>query len=431
MKPMQRRPLMKGILAAAAAPMFIPARLLGKDAPSSRITLGCIGLGGHGVEVNVNSFLHEETARIVSVCDVFKSRRENVRTLVNEHYGTSDCRSVADFREIIADPAIDAVVISTPDHWHVPISLMALEAGKNVFCEKPTLTMGEGRELADAVKTHGAVFQAALEDRSLIHYHKMVEWVLNGAIGTLKKIDVVLPKGFIYPEEAESPVPEDLDYGMWLGPAPFSPYTKSRTDAMVWRMIRDYSAGMLLDWGTHLVDTAQLAADAPGGCAVEVEGSGLVPENSLTNVPVEFDLRYRYANDVAMHVRSSDLDGLGSSVSLRFEGTSGWIERKGWGGALAAADPEILRTRYTPETTKLWPLPPREHQNFIDCIRSGKPTTYTAETLRELCATLHMGAIAIETGQKLKWDQKMDRFDNEAANQLCSRTRREDWKTGR
>jgi len=428
-KSIQRRPLLQGILAAATAPMFIPSRLLGREAPSNQITLGCIGTGNHGTKVNLNSFLHEDAARIVAVCDVFKSRRENARTMVNERYGTPDCRSVADFRELIADPGIDAVAISTPDHWHVPMSLMALEAGKNVFCEKPTLTMVEGRELADAVKKHGAVFQAALEDRSLIHFHKMVEWVLNGAIGDLTHIDVVLPKGYVHPSENESPIPEGLDYDMWLGPAPFHPYTQTRTDPMVWRMIRDYSNGLLLDWGTHLVDTAQLAAKAPDGCTVEVEGSGIIPENSQTNVPIEFDLHYRYANDIAMRVRSSELPGLGESVSIRFEGSNGWIERKGWSGPLTASDPTILRTRYTPETTKLWPLPPREHRNFLDCIRSGKPTTYTAEILRELCATLHMGAIAMETGRKLQWNPLAESFVNDdAANRLCFRPRRTDWK---
>ena len=173
-KAMPRRPLLQGILATATAPLFIPARLLGREAPSNRIALGCIGTGGHGTDVNVSSFLYEDAARIAAVCDVFPSRRENARNMVNEKYGTTDCRSVADFRELVADPAIDAVVISTPDHWHVPMSLMALEAGKHVFCEKPTLTMAEGRELADAVKKHGAVFQTALEDRSLIHFHNAI-----------------------------------------------------------------------------------------------------------------------------------------------------------------------------------------------------------------------------------------------------------------
>ena len=168
---------------------------------------------------------------------------------MDKKYGNGDCRMYADFRELLAAKDIDAVCISTPDHWHVPIAMAALEAGKDVMCEKPTLTIAEGRALADLVAKKKAVYQVGLEDRSVIQYHKLAEWVRNGAIGELKKITVGLPSGTPYPKEEPAPVPADLNYKMWLGPAPFHPFTPNRTGPMHWRQIRDYSGGMLTDWG--------------------------------------------------------------------------------------------------------------------------------------------------------------------------------------
>jgi len=421
-----RRAVLKAMAGAAIAPMIVPARVLGAEAPSNRITLGCIGMGGQGTHANLNSFLNQADARVLAVCDVFEARRENARKMVEKRYNAQGCKSVADFREIIADKSIDAVVISTPDHWHVPISLMALDAGKDVFCEKPTLTIDEGRTLIKAVKKHKAVFQMGLEDRSTIQYHKMLEWIRNGAIGRLRKIDVTLPLGYHHKKEDPAPVPKGLDYNLWLGPAPFHPYTLHRTGQRFWRMIRDYGNGTLVDWGSHLVDTAQLAADAPGTCPVEVEGTGLIPKDALTDVPIEFDVRYRYSNGIEMRVRSPRPDE--KDVAIRFEGDKGWLGNEGWLGALQASPEKILRTRYTPEASKHWSMPSSEHRNFLDCVKSHKPTTYTAETMHLLHTTLHMGVIAIRIGRKLHWDPKTETFKNDrAANELCIRPAHRDW----
>jgi predicted dehydrogenase len=176
-------------------PLFISPNAFGNQAPSRQITLGFIGLGAQGMGVNLPMFLNEPDAKVVAVCDAFNSRAEKAALIVDEHYGSKGCRVHQDFRRIIEDSSIDAVVISTPDHWHVPISLMALDAGKDVFCEKPTLCIEEGRTLANAVQKHKAIFQAGIEDRSLIHFHKMVEWVKNGAIGQLSRVEVHLPAG--------------------------------------------------------------------------------------------------------------------------------------------------------------------------------------------------------------------------------------------
>jgi len=413
---------MAGIVGAGMAPMVVPSRIFGAGAPSNQITLGFIGVGGHGHSYNLRSFLVLEDARAVAVCDVFASRRKAAKETVDKHYGDHACRQYADFRELLAQKDIDAVCISTPDHWHVPISLSALEAGKDVMCEKPTLTIAEGRTLVDTVARHKAVFQIGLEDRSVIYYHKMAELARNGALGTLKTIYVKLPAGTAYPKEDPAPVPDDLDWDMWLGPAPFSPYTPNRTGAMQWRQVRDYSGGMLTDWGAHLVDTAQVANFADLGGPTEVEGEGVIPENSMATTHVKFNLRYRYANGVLMQVESG-------GVAIRFEGTDGWVGNNGWRGPLEGSSQDLLRQKFPAETNKMWPMPPSEHRNFLDCVKSRQPTTYTAEAAHRLSTALHVGNIALELGRKVTWDPQSESFPgDEAANALRSRVAREDWK---
>jgi predicted dehydrogenase len=411
-----------GILAAAVAPQFVPSRVLGQNAPSKRVTLGCIGVGTHGHGVNLLSFLQQDDCQVVAVCDVFGARRQRSKAAVDKHYETKDCAAVADFRELIARPDIDAVVISTPDHWHVTMSLMALAAGKKVFCEKPTLTIDEGRRLADAVKKRRLLFATGLEDRAVIQYHMLAEAVRNGAIGRLERILVGLPEKPVYPKEEPVPVPGDLNYDLWLGPAPFRPYTPQLTDAQVWRQIRDFSGGSLTDWGAHLVDTAQVANFAEDTSPVAVEGSGRIPPDSLNTVPQSYRLSYRYANGVTLDVTSG-------STFIRFEGTEGWVGNKGWLGRLEGSDISVFQRKYDPQTNKLGPRRPREQRDFLDCIKSGQPPLYTAEALHRLSTTLHIGAIAMELGRPLKWDPAKEVFTGDPqANALRSRPQRNDWQ---
>ncbi len=412
-----------GILSAGVAPLAVPARVFGAKAPSDRITLGFIGVGGHGGSYNLPSFLVLDDARAVAVCDVFASRRKAAKESVDKHYGDHGCREFADFRELLAQPDIDAVVISTHDVWHVPISIRAVEAGKDVMCEKPTLTIAEGRKLVEAVNRRKAVFQVGLEDRSVVYYHKMAELARNGALGALKRIDVKLPAGTAYPQEAAAPVPPDLDWEMWLGPAPFHPYTPNRTEAMHWRQIRDYSGGLLADWGAHLLDTAQVANSAELSGPVEVEGRGVVPANSMSTTPAQFKLHYRYANGVDLYVESG-------GVAIRIEGADGWVGNNGWRSPLEGSSKDLLRQKFPAQTSKIWALPPSEHRDFLDCVKSRKPTTYTAEHGQRLSTVMHIGNIAMELGRKLRWDPASESFANdEAANALRARPARDPWKT--
>ncbi len=415
--PLSRRRFLS-LTSATLGAMALPGRTFASrraTSPSNRITLGFIGVGGHGHGYNLKSFLEQDDAQVVAVCDVFASRTRRARDTVDARYGTKGCREYADFRALLAAPDIDAVVISTPDHWHVPMSMLALAAGKDVMCEKPTLTIAEGRALVERVKERNAVFQVGLEDRSMIKYHMLASWVRNGAIGQLQRIDVGLPPGTVFPLEDAAPVPPDLDYNLWTGPAPFSPYSRHRTDPQQWRNNRDYAGGKFADWGAHLVDTAQVANFAENTSPVEVAGEGDVPPNAMTTMPVNYRVRYRYANGVELNVTSGP-------TMIRCEGSEGWISNHDWAGRFEASAPSLLRKKYPAEISKLWPLPQSEHRNFLDCIRSRQPTTYTAEAGHRLSTTLHLGNIAIELGRKLRWDPATETFPGDAAaNALRSR----------
>ncbi len=415
--------------AAIAFPYFIPSSASGKAgsvAPSNRITLGCIGVGGHGTGVNLKSFLANADARVIAVCDVDTNHRERGRDIVNQKYGNSDCAAYNDFRDVLAQSDIDAVMVSTPDHWHVPISIAALKAGKDVCCEKPTLTIHEGRVLSDTVKQYGRVFQTSTEDRSVYVYHRMAELVRNGRIGKPHTIRVNLPgghriRGHYGKIQKPQPIPNGFDYDMWLGPAPKAPYTPGRIH-WNFRWIRDYSGGQLTDWGAHLLDTAQWGNDTEHTGPVDIDGKGVFPKDGLYNTATEYHIEYKYANGVTLIVSSGACD-------IRFEGTEGWVGNHGWRGKLQAASDKILNSVIRPDETHLYTCPAGEHRNFLDCVHARKDPYFPAETGHRCCTVMHLGNISMLLGRKLKWDPDKETFPDDAeANRMLSRPMTSPWK---
>ncbi|MEM6885197.1 MAG: Gfo/Idh/MocA family oxidoreductase [Verrucomicrobiota bacterium] len=417
-------------LAGLSVPYILPSRVSGDTAPSKKITLGFIGVGYQGIQRNLKSFLNEQDCHVISVCDAFMNKAQEAKKLVDETYGTTDCKAFQDFREIIHDASIDAVVISTPDHWHVPMSIMAMEAGKDVFCEKPTLNINEGRELVNVCKKHNAIFQAGIEDRSSIHFHKMVEWVKNGEIGELERVNVTLPAGSDFALESPEAPPADLDWNLWQGPAASSEYSKNRTGFWQWRNINMYSKGALLDMGTHLVDTAQIGINDPDVCPVEVSGTGDIPVDRMSDVPVKFDLNYRYGNGTELHVKNGPKGGWDpDGCSLEYIGSKGWIRRKTWSAGLEASDKNILRKRYAEGESLHWPLPPGEHRDFLDGVKARKNPIYPAIDMHHMSTMLHMGVICIQLGRKLHWDTQGESFvDDQEANNLRQGPAPRDWQ---
>jgi predicted dehydrogenase len=421
----KRREFLKSAVAALSLPALVAPIASGQEgaavSPSNRITLGFIGVGGHGTGWNLDAFLKIPEARVLAVCDVYRDRREKARAMVDSAYGNSDCTDCTDFRDILAQPDIDAVVISTPDHWHVLMSVMAARAGKHVFCEKPTLTVEEGQVLRDTIARTGVVYQGGIEDRSVEIYHRMAELVRNGALGKLNRILIVLPEGEVFPKEDEAPIPEGFDYDLWLGPAPYSPYTPTKTGQQEWRNVFDYSGGKLTDWGAHLMDTAQVAMFQEHGGPTEIDGQGTFPENAMTTTASEYKIYYQYPGAVEMIVKSG-------GTGIRFEGTDGWLESPAWRKPLNASNPEILEAVFAPEENKMWPIPPTEHQSFIDGVKGRVTPYYTPEDIHRLSTAMHLGNISMRLGRKLKWDPVRETFpEDEEANAMLSRPMREPW----
>jgi len=414
-----------------AAPHVIASTALGiggRPPASKRITLGFIGVGSHGTEVNLRNFLGNSDAQVVAVCDVDSNYLERAEGIVNKHYANNKtsrtykgCAVYKDFREVIARGDIDAVVISTPDHWHALISVIAARAGKDVFCEKPTLTVHEGRVVSDTIKRYNRVFQTASENRSIYVYHRMCELVRNGRIGKLHTIRVGLPSG---PHRAGDPtpmsVPKELDYDMWLGPAPWTPYTKDRLH-YDWRWILDYSGGQLTDWGAHLVNIAQWANETDHTGPVTVEGKGEFGKKGLYNTATKYHIEYEYANGVKLVISSG-------TPSIRFEGTEGWVGNHGWSAPLQAEPESILDSTIRPNEIHLYTCRGGEQRNFLDCVKSRKPCYYPAEMGHRTFTITHIGNISMMLSRKLQWDPDAERFINdEQANRMLSRSMRSPW----
>ena len=421
MKHLSRRRFLRSTAAGIALPYFVPSHVLGARAPSKQITVGFIGVGEHGTNWNLKHYLELSDARVLMVCDVDGERMRKAKSIIDIKYGNSDCAMSKDFRDVLARKDIDAVMISTPDHWHTLMSVMAARAGKDVQCEKPTLTINEGKILIKEIRKHHRVFQTSTEDRSLPMYHQMAELVRNGRIGKLQRIEVVLPQ---QPQKPGDPTPQtlpaDFDYDMWLGPAPYAPYTKDRVH-FNFRWIEDYSGGIIPDWGAHLFDTAQWANDTEHSGPIEVEGTGSRWEGGLYNTVKDYDITFRYKNGVVMTCRSG-------KPSIKFIGTDGWVGNQGWKTPLLASSDDILKSQIGPREKHLYTNPNGEADDFIKCVKSRKDPYFPVEIGHRVSTVCHLGNLAIKLGRKLHWDPKAEQFkDDDGANALMSRPMRSPW----
>ena len=428
---MKRRDFIKTLGAAFTFPTIVSCTIFGKHAPSNRITIGMIGMGRQARYSNVKFFLHAREARVVAVCDVDKWRLDNAKQDVDKHYGNKDCRSCTDWRELIARDDIDAVMVSTNDQWHIPISLAAVRRGKHVSCEKPlTLSIAEGRVLADAVEKHGVTFRTDSECRSHSYMHKIAELVRNGYLGKIKRMEISVPTGDCAGGNSqEMPVPEELNYDMWLGPAPVKPYTVDRVhprhsyERPGWMRCRDTCEGMVTNWGTHMLDVAQLVNDTERTGPVEVEGSGAYPAegSGLWNVLLNFKVRYRYANGIVLDYHT------GPNASIRVECEDGWIHAIWLGrGGLTASDKSLLRIKLKDGDLH---IPQRSDKgDFLYGIKNHTPTMADAEIGHRTCSVCQLGHIAIQRGKKLSWNPKTERFSNDAtANVMLHKSYRLPW----
>jgi len=421
--------------AGADAVSVLPARVFGAAAPSNRITVGCIGMGRQMVYSNVRFFLGQSDAQVVAVCDVDAWRLDRAKAQVEKHYANTSragryagCVAVHDFREILDRDDVDAVMIATPDHWHVPMAVAAARAGKDIALEKPiTLSIAEGRVLADTVRRMGRVFRVDSEFRSIKVFQRACELVRNGRIGRLQRICVGVPKGDVAgPPQPTMPVPDGLDYDFWLGPAPAVPYTQARVHTPRsfarpgWMRCRDSCEGMITNWGAHMCDIAQWGHGTERTGPVEVEGRGTYPSDGLWNVLLDFEVRYRFADGVEMHYEAS-------RPYVRFEGDEGWVEASYRNRRLTASREAILRSAIRPDEIRL-PLV-HEKRDFLNCVKTRRPTMEDAEVGHRTTSLCQVGHIAIQVGRPLRWDPDREVFPDDAeANRLLHRPLRTPWR---
>lgn len=403
--------------------------LLGKASPGNRVAVGVIGIGRQTVHTNLPQFFAMPDVQVVAVCDVDAWRLANAKKQVDAAYAQQSatgafkgCAAYQDFRELLARPAIDAVFIGGPDHWHVQMSMAAIRAGKNVSCEKPiTRCIGDGRALSDLVKKHGRVFRTDSEFRSLENFHRAVTLVRNGRIGKLHTIRTGVPGTDVgCPPQPEMPVPPELDYERWQGPATRAPYTQKRVhtpgsyERPGWMRHRYYCDGMITNWGAHLNDIAQWGNGTDRTGPVEVEAQGTYPPpDSFWNVLLNFHAQYRYANGVRLFYKTDE------RVYVRFEGSEGWIFAE-YQKPLQAEPATVLNAKIGANEIH-FPFK-SDKRDFIDAVKTRGDTLEDAEVGHRTTTVCHLANIAIQVGTKLEWDPARERFTNSpAANELVSK----------
>ena len=425
----KRRQFLKTAGWCAAGPLILTHRLRAAPTPGNRITLGFIGTGRQALDKNLPEFLALQDVQVVALCDVDSWRLGEAKKLVDSHYAGQSrsgnyqgCAIHKDFRELLARPDLDAVMISTPDHWHVPMAAAALRAGKDVALEKPiTRRISEGRLLADLVARHQRVFRVDSEFRSLASYQRAAELVRNGRIGRILTIRTGSAEE-LFPDEPEdiTPVPPELDYDLWLGPAPLVPYIQKRVHTPHdlkkrpgWMRNQDYTDGMICNWGAHLNDIAQWGNNTERTGPVSVQASGRFHPGKVWNVLESFEAFYQFANGVTLKYQMGN-------PGVRFEGEHGWIEAAGYPGILTASDPKILTEKIGAGEIHL-PLK-SEKRDFIDAVKTRVQPLEDAEVGQRTTSLCHLAHISIQRGgSKLAWDPAKEQFpDDAAANQLMA-----------
>ena len=397
--------------AAAAGPMILPSRLFGANAPSNRVTLGHIGVGGQGGGL-LGGFLGVAGCQPVAASDPFKSRRESSAARMGQ-----GAKAYRDFRELLERDDIDAVVIATPDHWHVPIACAAIRAGKDVYVEKPLgVSIDQDKAMRDVVHRYGAVFQYGTQQRSFnTHCAFACELVRNGYIGKLKEVHVVAPNGETGGNPAPQPVPEGLDYDLWLGPAPVVPYTHDRVIGLGRWHIYDYALGFIAGWGAHPLDIAHWGYPQ---IPVEYEGTGSIPADGLFDTVVAWNVRGRYADGVQFTLTHGAND-------TRFVGDKGWVSASR--GGMDAEPKSLLGVKIRPDEIRL--LQDNDHyRNFVSSVRSRKTPVSNIESAVQSDFMSQLSDIAIRTGRKIAWDPVKETIvGDESAARMMRRPMREPW----
>jgi predicted dehydrogenase len=426
---LRRRDVLKGVLAATGFPAIVPASAFGAN---SRIVMANIGVGGMG-SGHCQALLQIPDVQVVAVCDVRRQHRDRAKQWVDARYGDKSCATYNDFREVLARKDIDAVAIAVPDHWHALIGIEAARNGKDMYYEKPMgLTFADARAMREAVRRYGVVFQFGTQQRSSREYRYACELVRNGHIGELQTIVIGSAQYEPVATQPAQPAPEGFDYDLWLGPAPWAPYTELRCTRN-WTLIYDYSLGCISGaWGIHDVDIAQWANDADHSGPVSAEGTAFIPRDGLYDTPLKFEIEHHYANGVKlMHldlqtakVRYQQFHFGG--MAMLFIGTKGWIyvSREG----MRAQPESLLHEVIGPNENKV--VFSNDHrENFLEAVRSRRQPISHIEAAVRSETVCQQADIAIRLGRKVNWDPEREMFlDDAQANRMLARPMRAPWR---
>jgi len=378
------------------------------------------------------NFLNLKDVQVVAVCDVKATRREAARNRVDSHYNSKGCVEYSDFRELFARDDIDAVLDATTDHWHVLTALAAVRAGKDVYLEKPMgLSLAEDQALRAACHRHGAVFQFGTQQRSDRKFRQACELALNEQIGKLHTINVLSPASVAGGSLKRAPVPPWLDYEMWLGPAPYAPYTEDRCSNKLWWFHSDYALGWIAGWGVHPLDIALWGGGKAMECGLELAGEGTFPEEGFCDTATQWRIVMRYDSGLIVNYAGGpqppewrqrygrDSHGIG------FEGTNGWVHVNR--SRIVADPPSLLESVLGPNEIHLYES--NHHQgNFIECVKSRRQTVCPIDTAVQADILCHLSDIAIRMRRKIRWDPVKEEIvgDAEAARRL-TRSMRSPW----
>jgi len=452
-----------GAAGAVALPSIVPSSVFGQGAPSNKIHVAHIGCGRIANDMDIPGIVKHDIAQYVAVCDLDSKRALHAKKRIEKYYASKkggaspvDVKVSGDFRELLKDPGIDAVAISTPDHWHAQPVIAAALAGKDIYVQKPlAMTLAEGRQVSDTVRAKGRAFQVGSQQRSAANFRLACELVRNGRLGKLHNVRIGLPTDPAGGDTSTQPVPSNLNFEMWLGATPLAPYNEDRVhpqrpragkggdddvnvaDRPGWLRIESYCLGMITGWGAHHVDIGHWGMGAELTGPVEIDGHATFPTEGLWNVHGRYHIEAKYANGATMVIDDTYPNG------IRFEGEEGWIfvTRGGapttasdpatsFGKALAASDPKLLNTPLGPNDTRLH-VSKDHHLDWLTSIKTRQPAVTTPEEAHRSTSGCILGWISMKLGRKLRWDPKAEVFLNDdEANALCSRVQRAPYGTG-
>jgi predicted dehydrogenase len=455
---MPRRRFLARTAAFAGLPYLVAGSALGNAggaAPSDRITVGVIGTGGRGT-ANMMGVMESPLSQVVAVCDCRRPRREEAQKQVDQFYseragGRTYRGSTAyhDFRELIGRKDIDAILVCPPDHWHGIIATQALEAGKELYCEKPLgRTIAESIAIRNAALKHKAVFQTGTQQRSDARFRQACALARGGSLGKIRTIEVAVPAGGDIPTQTPVPVPEGFDYDMWTGPAPLHPFDNRRCEWLGMYWIFDYCVGFICNWGIHHLDIAAWGCPEVVESPFEIEGSAFLPTGGMCSTAVTWLTEFRYPSGLRMSFTSDcgpfdwqkgqgltaeSLRALEAvdpkryhQIGCRFIGSEGWVHVTR--GDITADPPSLLTKDIDAAAAKIG-VSDDHYRNFLECVRSGRDPVSTVESGHRATVLGNVADIAVRLGRKLKWDPKAERFVNdEEANRKLSQPMRPPWR---